>query len=75
MNIQDNWGNTPLHISSRDGSSNISQLLIASGCKINLRNNLGETPLHSAVRVENVADVELLLCLHLSLVNEGVVSC
>ena len=60
-NVQDEGGNTPLHISTQVGFSNISQLLIDYGCKINARNNRGETPFHSAVRGNNVAGVELLL--------------
>ncbi|XP_015768952.1 PREDICTED: ankyrin-3-like isoform X3 [Acropora digitifera] len=60
-NIRDNDGNTPLHISTREGLYDISQLLIDSGCEINGRNNRGETPLHSAVLGNNVAGVELLL--------------
>jgi len=39
----------------------ISQLLVDSGCKINVRNNFGFTPLYVAGRGKNIADVELLL--------------
>ena len=56
-NIADQQGNTVLHASTSKSLSNISQLLVDSGCKINRRNNRGETPLHSAVRGNNVADV------------------
>ena len=45
MNLQDRLGNTPLHISSNHGFSNISQLLIDSGCNKNLKNWEGRTPL------------------------------
>ncbi|XP_068717034.1 serine/threonine-protein phosphatase 6 regulatory ankyrin repeat subunit A-like [Montipora capricornis] len=38
-------GNTPLHLCALYGLSEISQLLIKSGCNINLRNYSGETPL------------------------------
>ena len=38
-------GNTPLHLCALYGFSDISQLLIKSGCNINLRNYSGETPL------------------------------
>ncbi|XP_015765570.1 PREDICTED: receptor-interacting serine/threonine-protein kinase 4-like, partial [Acropora digitifera] len=60
-NVQDNVGNTPLHISTRKRFCDISQLLVHSGCKINVRNDDGETPLHSAVGGNNVAHVNLLL--------------
>ena len=33
-NLQGIWGNAPLRISTREGFSNISQLLIDSGCKL-----------------------------------------
>ena len=60
-NIQDYSGDTPLHMSAFKGFTNISQLLIDSGCEINGRNKSGKTPLHSAVVGKNVADIELLL--------------
>ena len=44
-NSQDNDGNTPLHISSPHGLSNISQLLKDSVCNKSLKNRKGETPL------------------------------
>ena len=59
-NIAD-FGYTPLHISTLEGLCDISQLLVDSGCKINVRNDDGETPLHSAADGNNVADVNLLL--------------
>ena len=46
---------------THEGFFEISQLLVDSGCKINVRNNVGETPLHSAVHRKHVADVKLLL--------------
>ena len=49
------------HISTREGFCDISQLLVDSGCKINVRNRSGETPLHSIVRGGNAAHVNLLL--------------
>ena len=45
MDVQDKLGDTPLHISTRKGFSNISQLLIDSGCNKNLKNKVGKTPL------------------------------
>ena len=57
-NIADFRGNTVLH---SKGFFNVSQLLIDSGCKINVINDDGETPLHSTVHGKNVADVKLLL--------------
>ena len=58
-NLQDTLGNTPLYISTCEGFSNISQLLMDSGCKVNKRNSRYETALYSAVRGKNVllADV------------------
>ena len=59
--VRDPEGNAPLHISSLRGFTNISQLLIDSGCVVNRGDCRGETPLHSAVRSNNLAHVELLL--------------
>ena len=59
--VQDKLGDTPPHISTRKGFSNISQLLIDSGCQINARNNSGESPLHFAVHSTNLAHVQPLL--------------
>ena len=44
-NIQDIQRITPLHISLDHGFSNISQLLIDSGCNRKLKNVKGKTPL------------------------------
>ncbi|XP_074624513.1 uncharacterized protein LOC141882463 [Acropora palmata] len=38
-NIQDTFGYTPLQISALEGLCDISQLLVDSGCKINVRND------------------------------------
>ena len=59
--VRDYRGHAPLHISSLKGFTNISQLLIDSGCIVNRRGARGETPLQSAVRSNNLAHVELLL--------------
>ena len=61
IDVRDYSGNTPLHISSLKGFTNISQLLIDSGCEISARNKRDETPLHSAVHSNSLAHVELLL--------------
>ena len=60
-NFQDTLRNNPLHISTGKGFSDISQLLIDAGCKVNGSNHKGETPLYSAIRGNNKADVQLLL--------------
>ena len=44
-NLQNPWGNTPLHISSCHGFSNISQLSIDSGGNKSLKNREGKKPL------------------------------
>ncbi|KAK2561264.1 Ankyrin-1 [Acropora cervicornis] len=60
-NFQDTLRNNPLHISTGKGFSDISQLLIDAGCKVNGSNHKGETPLYSATRGNNKAHVQLLL--------------
>ena len=49
--IQDDKGDTALHVSSGEGFCDISQLLVDSGCEINVRNRCGVTPLFFAVCV------------------------
>ena len=41
-NLQNPSGNTPLHMYTREGLCDISQLLVGSGCEINVTNNLGK---------------------------------
>ncbi|XP_068739602.1 uncharacterized protein [Montipora capricornis] len=65
-------GNTPLHLCARYGFSDISQLLIKSGCNINPRNYSGETPrdiqqrfpLRRVTKVKEVSWVEPMKTLH-----------
>lgn len=45
-NIQDNDGNTPLHIAVENASSEIIELLISKGADPNIQDNIGNTPLH-----------------------------
>ena len=61
MNIQDRYGETPLHISARKGFCNICQWLIESGCNINVKGIGGKTPLHIAVEKNDETLVKLLL--------------
>ncbi|XP_067020791.1 serine/threonine-protein phosphatase 6 regulatory ankyrin repeat subunit B-like isoform X2 [Acropora muricata] len=60
-NFQDRWRNTPLHISTGEGFSEISLLLIDAGCKINLGNDRDMSTFFFAVRQNDAACVERLL--------------
>ena len=61
INIQDKFGDSPLHGSARKGHFTVSQLLIDSGCNVNLRNNKDKTPLYVAVENKREHLVKLLL--------------
>ena len=41
MNIQDNYGEQPLHDSAKQGFFNVSKRLIDSGCEVNVRTKKG----------------------------------
>lgn len=45
VNIQDNKGNTALHIASSENYTDITKLLYELGANVTIRNNEGQTPL------------------------------
>uniref|UniRef100_A0ABD2VXR8 Ion transport domain-containing protein n=1 Tax=Trichogramma kaykai TaxID=54128 RepID=A0ABD2VXR8_9HYME len=50
VNVQDNFGNTPLHLALTHGHRNKLRLLLARGVDANAANDKGETPLHIICR-------------------------
>ena len=48
VNAKDNFGETPLHWSAREGHLEITQALIEAGADVNTKDNDGDTPLHSS---------------------------
>lgn len=63
-NIQDENGNTSLHISARNGEFSVSKLLIESGCKVNMWNYNDKTPLYLAVENRHDHVIKILLESH-----------
>ena len=61
VNIQDNWGNTPLHCACCNNSVESVKLLILNGAKTDIQDNHGRTPLHGACYNISVESVKLLL--------------
>ena len=55
------YGNTSLHLAAELKSVEVCQLLINSGCAIDVQNFEGNTPLHTAVGVKSVAVCKLLI--------------
>ena len=53
LDIPNNEGMTPLHLSCSYSFKNISDTLLLLGCNINLKDPKGYTPLHYAVKAEN----------------------
>ncbi len=61
LDIQDNEGNTPLHLAVRNGNDLILQALLAHGADINAYNNNGDTALHVAIRAGRTTVASQLL--------------
>lgn len=57
-NIQDKWGDTPLHVALSNEKTQIVKLLCAAKANLEIRNICRQTPIF---RVKKVADLELLL--------------
>lgn len=59
--LQDNQGNTPLHLAAGIGWTDGAQLLLARRANVNLPNGRGETPLILAVQRRDLAMTRLLM--------------
>ena len=70
INIQDQDGNTPLHLASKIKNIEIIKLLLDHGAIVNIQNISGDTPLHIACSKGN-ADIEIIkLLLHNDCINQ-----
>jgi len=63
VNIQDENGNTPLHIAAVHNFEEIAEILIANGADLNAKDKYGETPLFNAIRFAS-PDVASVLMMH-----------
>jgi len=61
INIQDTYGNTPLHTAIQNDFFPIIDLLLKKGANTNIQNNNGDTPLYKAASYGNVQVISLLL--------------
>lgn len=63
LNIQDQNGNTPLHLASEKKNIEFIKLLLEHGAIVNIQNILEDTPLHISCKKEepNVEIIKLLL--------------
>ena len=50
INAQNKHGNTPLHVACEWRWLDIVQLLVTSGCNVDIYNNCGHTPLTLAIK-------------------------
>jgi len=60
-NVQDQLGNTALHIAAHQGYLRTAELLLNNGADPNTADRKGRRPLHEAVKEDHVRIVELLL--------------
>ncbi|GAH88938.1 unnamed protein product, partial [marine sediment metagenome] len=71
IHIQDTYGNTPLHLASYHGRTEIIKLLLRQGADVNARNNFGGTALLLA-SYAGCKDVVLILIEHGANVNTAI---
>ncbi|XP_048250512.1 serine/threonine-protein phosphatase 6 regulatory ankyrin repeat subunit A-like [Haliotis rufescens] len=61
VNIEDNTGNTALHVASIHGSKECVDMLLKAGADVKVQNETADTPLHDASRCGSEKCVDLLL--------------
>jgi ankyrin repeat protein len=61
VNITEDGGRAPLHVAASRCCTNVMELLLKSGAKLELKGNTGETPLHVAAQEGCVDGVKILL--------------
>ena len=61
INELDEYGNSYLHLSVREGNIEIVEFLISQGAEVNIKDSLGVTPLQVAARAGRLEIVEYLL--------------
>ena len=61
LNICDEYGNTPLILSSGNGHADVVTVLVKEGADVNVKNGLGATALHWACTYGNIKVVRILI--------------
>jgi len=63
VNVRGHYGNTPLHVATAFGKSNITivKLLVTHGADVNAKNDSGNTPLHNAAAMCNIEIIKFLI--------------
>ena len=61
VDIQNEDGNTPLHMSCINRDRTTMAILIELGANVNLQNTYGETPLHFTLYSDNIITAKILI--------------
>jgi ankyrin repeat protein len=61
VNLTEDGGRGPLHVAAARCCTNVMQLLLQAGAKLELKGKTGETPLHVAAQEGCIAGVKLLV--------------
>ena len=61
MNIKEKFSFTPLHISTGEGLTKVTQILLENGAEVDAKVSNGETPIGRAAMYGHTEDVKLLI--------------
>jgi len=53
LNVQNAYGNTPLHVGVMNGNFDVIDKLVKSGCKVNIKNKKGETACMLSLKLDD----------------------
>ncbi len=63
LNLKDQCGCTPLHISVMENRPNILKILLSRGASVALKDKKNRTPLHYSIELVHISKPVKLLCI------------